>query len=244
MIFRPFLHYDTGCASYLFGCASQGVCCVVDPLEQDVQAMQAFAASAGMAIRVVFETHVHADHRSGARALAAQTGAAHAMQRHADVAFHFTPLDDGQLLEFGNVVVKVLETPGHTTESICLLVSDLRRGSEPWFVCTGDSLFVGAVGRPDLPGHALHDAGRLHDSLREKLLHLPDWIEVWPAHFLGSACGSGMSGKPMSTLGFEKRNNPLLRDSRVDFMATVSGHLPPRPVDLAAIVAFNQGRAS
>ncbi len=242
MIFRPFYRFETGCASYLFGCGGQGLACVVDPLEADVDAYVAFAEAKGMRIRHVFETHVHADHRSGGRALVARTGARYGLHRSADVAFPFDPLDDGQTIELGNTVVRVLHTPGHTPESISLVVSDLRRGPEPWFVNTGDTLFVGAVGRPDLPGHERENAASLHHSVHVRLLELPDDVEIYPAHFAGSACGAGLSGKPSSTVAFEKRWNVLLALSEAAFVDEVVGNTPPKPAEMNAIVRFNQGR--
>jgi hydroxyacylglutathione hydrolase len=241
MIFRPFYTYETGCASYLFGCGSKGLCCVVDPLERDVDAYIDFAAAKGMRIAYVIDTHVHADHRSGGRALAERTGAKYALHRSAEVAFDFEPLDDDQVIELGNTIVRVVHTPGHTPESISLVVSDLRRGPEPWFVCTGDTLFVGAVGRPDLPGHERENAAQLHRSVRDKLLALPDSLEIYPAHFAGSACGAGMSGKPMSTLAFEKRWNPLLQLAVTDFVNEVGGHLPPKPAEMDDMLRRNRG---
>ena len=243
MIFRPFYTFETGCAAYLFGCGSKGLCAVVDPQEKDVDAYLAFAASKAMRITHVFETHLHADHRSGGRTLAARTGARYCLHRSAEVAFPFEPLDDGQVVELGNTIVRVLHTPGHTDESISLLVSDLRRGPEPWFVCTGDTLFVGAVGRPDLPGHERENASALHQSIRDKLLSLSGGVEVYPAHFAGSACGAGMSGKPSSTIAFEKCWNPLLQLARDAFVDEVSGKVPPKPADMEVTLRFNQGRA-
>jgi glyoxylase-like metal-dependent hydrolase (beta-lactamase superfamily II) len=242
MIFRPFYRFETGCAAYLFGCGGKGLGAVVDPQEKDVDAYIAFAADKGLRLTHVFDTHVHADHRSGARALAARVGARYCLHRSAAVAFPFAPLDDGQVIELGNTVVRVLHTPGHTPESISLVVSDLRRGPEPWFVCTGDTLFVGAVGRPDLPGRERENAVQLHKSVGDKLLSLPDALEVYPAHFAGSACGAGMSGKPSSTIAFEKRWNPLLQLTRDDFVDAVS-HVPAKPAEMDAILSFNQGRA-
>jgi glyoxylase-like metal-dependent hydrolase (beta-lactamase superfamily II) len=141
--------------------------------------------------------------------LAERAGAAYGLHRSADVRFPFEPLDDGQEIALGNTRIKVLHTP----ESVSLVVTDLRRGTEPWFVLTGDTLFVGAVGRPDLPGRAKENASELYDSLHTKLLTLPDALEVYPGHFAGSACGVGMSGKPSSTIAFEKRWNPMERES-------------------------------
>src|SRR6266511_5765127 len=189
MILRPYHYFDTGCAAYLFGCGTLGKCAVVDAHEEDVVAYASFAASKGMQITHVIDTHVHADHRSGGPALAKKVGAPYCLHESADVALAFEPLRDGQDLDLGNTRVKVLHTPGHTPESLCLVVTDLRRGSEPWFVLTGDTLFVGAVGRPDLPGKAHENASELYASLHGKLLTLPDDLEIYPGHFSGSLCG-------------------------------------------------------
>jgi len=243
MFFRPFYRFETGCAAYVFGCGGKGLACVVDPHESDVDAYVEFAASKGMRITHVFDTHVHADHRSGARRLVELTGAGYCMHASANVAFPFEPVVDDQLIELGNTIVRVLHTPGHTPESMCLVVSDLRRAPEPWFVCTGDTLFVGAVGRPDLPGHERENAVLLRHSVRDKLLALPDDLEVYPAHFAGSACGAGMSGKPASTIGFEKKWSSLLTLDEAAFVEQVGGAVPPKPEGTAAIMRFNAGRA-
>jgi glyoxylase-like metal-dependent hydrolase (beta-lactamase superfamily II) len=243
MIFRPFHYFDTGCAAYLFGCGTAGQCAVVDPQERDVEAYLAFAAAKGLAITHVFETHVHADHRSGGRAIAARTGARYCLHRAADVAFPFEAVDDGQRIALGNTIIDVLHTPGHTPESISLVVSDLRRGPAPWFVCTGDTLFVGAVGRPDLPGQVQENAGQLHASLHEKLLALPGPVEVYPAHFAGSACGAGLSGKPSSTVAFERQWNPMLGADRAIFVDKLSTQVLTQPEGMAEILRFNQGRS-
>jgi hydroxyacylglutathione hydrolase len=174
--------------------------------------------------------------------LAARTGAPYCLHESADVAFDFTPLADGQALVCGNVTTRVLHTPGHTPESLCLLVTDQTRGPEPWFCLTGDTLFVGTVGRPDLPGTVESSARDLYRSLG-KLLALPDHTEIYPTHFSGSACGKGMSGKPASTLGFEKRFNPFLSlDSEEEFVAAVTRDLPAKPAGMAAVLRGNQGR--
>jgi hydroxyacylglutathione hydrolase len=241
MIFKPYYYFKTGCSAYLFGCGGLGTCAVVDPHEEDVDEYSEFAASKGMRITHVIDTHVHADHRSGGPALAKKVGALYCLHASADVAFTFEPLHDGQELELGNTRAKVLHTPGHTPESICLVVTDLRRGTDPWFVLTGDTLFVGAVGRPDLPGQARANAAEIHRSIHEKLLSLPEDIEVYPAHFSGSVCGAGMSGKPSSTLAFEKRWNPMLSktsDELVDALADV----PPKPAEMERILSTNRGR--
>ncbi len=122
-----------------------------------------------------------------------------------------------------------------------MVVTDLRRGPEPWFVCTGDTLFVGAVGRPDLPGHERENAAELHRSVHDKLLTLPDDVEVYPAHFAGSACGAGMSGKPMSTIGFERRWNPLIGLDAEEFVRQVAGDVPAKPADMVAVLRQNRG---
>ncbi len=241
MIFSPFYSFATGCAAYVFGCGGRGLGAVVDPQLRDIDAYLELATSKGLRITHVVDTHVHADHESGGRALAEKTGAAYCLHRAADVSFPVTPLDDGQEIELGNTRLRVLHTPGHTPESIALLVTDLRRGPEPWFVLTGDTLFVGAVGRPDLPGRARENARALHSSLHEKLLSLPDDLELYPAHFAGSACGAGMSGKPSSTIGFEKRFNPML-SMDVDRFVDALCDVPAKPAEMSAILRFNQRR--
>jgi glyoxylase-like metal-dependent hydrolase (beta-lactamase superfamily II) len=242
MIFKPYYYFETGCAAYLFGCGTLGKCAVVDAHDEDVEAYATFAASKGMRITHVIDTHVHADHRSGGPALAARTGAAYCLHESADVALSFTPLRDGQEVELGNTRVEVRHTPGHTPESVSLVVRDLRRGTDPWFVLTGDTLFIGAVGRPDLPGQAKQNAEQLYESIHQKLLTLPDDVEVFPAHFAGSACGAGMSGKPSSTIAFEKRWNLLLACPKDEFVQALVD-VPPKPAEMEAFLRANQGRA-
>jgi len=241
MIFQPYYYFETGCAAYVLGCGGLGMCAVVDAHAHDVDAYAAFAASKGMRITHVVDTHVHADHLSGGHALAKKVGASYCLHASADVALPFEPLVDAQELVLGNVRMKVLHTPGHTPESICLVVTDLRRGTDPWFVLTGDTLFVGAVGRPDLPGHARENAGQLYDNIHAKLLALPDHVEIYPGHFAGSACGAGMSGKPSSTIAFERRWNTLLAKPRDVFINELC-EVPSKPAEMAAIMRTNQGR--
>ena len=240
MIFRPFYYYDLGCASYLLGCGTLGRCAVVDPRADDIDAYVAFARTKGMQIMQVIDTHVHADHRSGGVELAAATGAAYRLHELADVDVAFTPMRDGDEIELGNTRLRVLHTPGHSPESVSLLVTDLKRGTDPWFVLTGDTLFVGAVGRPDLPGRARENAEQLYTSLHAKLLTLPDDLEIYPGHFSGSLCGAGLSGKPSSTIAFERRWNPTLSAARDAFVDAVS-QVPEKPADMARILAANRG---
>ncbi len=242
MIFKPYYYFNTGCAAYLFGCGSLGKCAVVDAHEDDVDEYLAFAASKEMRITHVIDTHVHADHRSAGPILARTAGAPYCLHESAQVTMPFEPLRDGQELELGNTRIEVLHTPGHTAESVCLVVRDLRRGPEPWFVLTGDTLFVGAVGRPDLPGNSHENAGRLYDSIHSKLLTLPDEVELYPAHFAGSACGAGMSGKPSSSLAIEKRWNPMLGLSRGEFVSALQ-EVPAKPAEMEEILHFNRGES-
>jgi glyoxylase-like metal-dependent hydrolase (beta-lactamase superfamily II) len=244
MILRPFYYYDTGCAAYVLGCGTLGKCAVVDPQERDIESYVDFSESKGMRVTHVIDTHVHADHLSGSRSLAAIVGARYCLHGAADVAFPFERLADGQEVELGNTRLRVLHTPGHTPESICLVVTDLRRGPDPWFVLTGDTLFVGAVGRPDLPGRVLENAAELFESIRQKILPLPATLEILPAHFSGSRCGAVLSGKPTSTLAFETRFNPLLSASRDEFVALVSAGVPPQPAEMDAILRSNRGLAA
>jgi hydroxyacylglutathione hydrolase len=243
MIFRPFYTYETGCAAYLFGCGSLGKACVVDAHENDVDAYIAFAEAKGMRITHVIDTHVHADHLSGGPALAAKVGAPYHLHDSADVAVPFDPVSDAQEIELGNTRVRVVHTPGHTPESMSLVVKDLRRGPDPWFVLTGDTLFVGAVGRPDLPGKAKENAYELYDSIHNKLMTLPDDVEVYPAHFSGSACGTGMSGKPSSTIAFERKYNALLSKTREEFVEALS-NVPPKPAAMEEILRHNRSNGS
>jgi glyoxylase-like metal-dependent hydrolase (beta-lactamase superfamily II) len=240
MIFRPFFDFEHGCAAYLFGCGGHGLCAVVDARQPELDDYIAFARNKGMRITHVFDTHVHADHLSGGASLAERVGAEYCLHRSADVRRRFRPLDDGEEIGLGNTRVRVLHTPGHTPESISLVVTDLRRGPAPWFVITGDTLFSGAVGRPDLPGEARENASRLYGSLHQKLLTLPDEVEVYPAHFGGSACGAGLSGKPSSTIGFERRFNQALSLDREAFIDTIAV-VTPKPGDSDRILEFNRG---
>jgi hydroxyacylglutathione hydrolase len=212
----------------------------VDPQANDIDTYIEFAKAKGMEIKYVIDTHVQADHVSGGRRLAQLTGADYCLHGAADVTFDFTQLTDDQHLDLGNVSIRVLHTPGHTPESICLLVTDKTRGPEPWFLLTGDTLFVGAIGRPDLPGNVKESAAQLYESLHQKLLVLPETLEIYPAHFSGSLCGAGMSGKPMSTLAFEKRWNPTLALDRGSFIEKMASTSPPKPAEMEAVLRANR----
>lgn len=216
---------------------------VVDPREDEIESYVEFSNSKGMRITHVLETHIQADHVSGGRKLAEKTGAAYCLHESTEASFAFQPLMNGEELVSGNVVIKILHTPGHTPESICLLITDKTRGDEPWFLLTGDTLFVGSVGRPDLPGNAAYNAQILFHSLQEKILPLPDFVEIYPAHFSGSACGKGLSGKPSSTLAFEKRFNRFLSMDEEDFVRTITTDLAEKPADMMNTIAKNLGQS-
>jgi len=217
---------------------------VVDP-QQEIEPYLEAAAGKRLAITHVIETHVHADHLSGAGRLAERTGATLYLHELAGARLPHRQVKDGEGLTVGNVVLRVLHTPGHTPEGISLLVTDRTRGPEPWFVLTGDTLFAGGVGRPDLlgDGSEIRLAEDLYDSLFGTLLALPDHLEVYPAHFSGAACGKGLSGKPGSTIGFERRFNPALRlGSKPEFVRFVLEDLPPQPERFADNRHRNLGR--
>lgn len=268
MIFRQILHSATGCASYVFGCTGKKSLAVVDPHAEHIDDYLAVAEAAASPIVAIVETHVQADHLSGAIALAERTGAPIYLHETADVAFPHRTLHDGDELPLGNDYLRVLHTPGHSPDSISLLVGDRTRGTDPWFLLTGDTLFVGDAGRPDLTAgdtsetptaseqsEASEDqseldtaagqaARTLYDSL-QRLLALPDDLEIYPAHFAGSACGRAMSGKPSSTLGFERRYNPALQPrTPADFVAFMLTDLPAPPTGHREIRAANRLGAS
>ncbi|MGE4555798.1 MAG: rhodanese-like domain-containing protein [Desulfovibrionaceae bacterium] len=245
MFFQQITVEGLGCFSYAVGCPAIGEMAVVDP-KRDVQTYLDISRREGMRITRVFDTHVHADHVSGAQELASQTGAAICMSRHAPVSFPFTKLTEGDVIEFGAVRLEVLETPGHTPNSISLLLTDLTRGQEPWMVLTGDVLFVGDIGRPDLVGEAVleEQVKNLWDSLYVKLAKHPDHLEVFPAHGMGSLCGRGMSAKTSSTLGFERRHNPMLGYPDFEsFHEAMTHDFPARPKSFTHIIETNMGGA-
>lgn len=240
MIFKAMADEAAGCIAYLVACEREGVAAVVDPARADVEAYLALAAARGLRLTHVLDTHIHADHVSGARELAGRAGATLGLHEAADVRYHHAPLEDGQRLSLGSVELRILHTPGHTPESMCLVVTDTARAPQPWFVLTGDTLFVGDVGRPDFGGETA--AAELHRSLFERLLPLGDGLEVYPAHGAGSLCGRAMSSKVGSTLGFERRFNAALRHtSREAFVEALMEGIPPRPPLVDQVIAKNRG---
>jgi hydroxyacylglutathione hydrolase len=247
MLFRPFLYDPTACASYLFGCGTHNKLAVVDPNLELVDDYIATAAALGSPIVALFETHVQADHVSGLPALVERSGATAYLPADAGVEFDFVPLADGGVVELGNTVVTAIATPGHAPAHHAYTVADRRRGSEaPWFVFTGDSLMIGDVGRPDLhvAGDEHAQARELHKSL-ERLLQLPDGVVVYPSHYGGSVCGRGLSSNPISTIGFERLHNPMLRYANAeDFADALLADVPPPPTDQADIVAANRSGIS
>lgn len=239
MFFKQFVNEDLGCASYLIGDTDAGECVVVDP-GWDVAPYLELAGSKGMRIRYVIETHNHADHVSGHGKLA-HLGAQVAVHKDAGVSYPHKSLKDGEVLRIGGVHLRVIHTPGHRPEHIALAVADTSRANEPWLVLTGDSLFVGDVGRPDLAVEPGEGAAQLFTSLRT-LLKLEDGVEVYPGHVSGSLCGKSMSPKPNSTIGFERRFNPPLAEKEQGaFVQRVTSELPPQPPQFGRIVEKNRG---
>jgi glyoxylase-like metal-dependent hydrolase (beta-lactamase superfamily II)/rhodanese-related sulfurtransferase len=237
MYFKQFLDERVGCASYLIASRQSLEAVVVDPASQ-IQQYEDLLAERGFTLRYVIDTHVHADHISGGRRLAAATGATLCLHESAQVSYPFRGLRDGEELAVGQLRFHVVHTPGHRPELISLLVVNPPRSPEPSMVLTGDSLLVGDVGRPDFGGG---DASQQYDSIT-RLLRLPDWVMVFPGHFEGP-CGKGMCGRPSTTVGFERLFNPLLHLDRGPFVETLTSSLPARPLNISAIEATNRGRA-
>jgi glyoxylase-like metal-dependent hydrolase (beta-lactamase superfamily II) len=240
MILRQFLHTDPVAASYVFGCGGKAMGAVVDPLG-DVNPYLLTVEETGMHICYVIDTHVHADHISAGRELAKVAGAEYVLFADAKVSFPFRKVRDGDVLELGNVAVKVLHTPGHTPEHISLVVTDHTRSEEPWFVLTGHTLMVGDLGRTELATNAEEGARNLFASA-QKLKALPDHLEVLPGAYSGSVCGRSLSGKPTSTIGFEKRYNKAFRvEDEPTFLRAMLADIPPAPPQAARVRAFNSG---
>jgi hydroxyacylglutathione hydrolase len=255
MYLQQFFVDGLGCASYLVGCEAKGIAAMIDP-ERDVQKYLDTAQERGLKITHIIETHLHADHVSGNTDLAARTGAQIYIHATAKAEYPHQPLKDGDILELGGVRMAVRHTPGHTPESITLLLSDTTRSDQPWMALTGDLLFVGDVGRPDLVGLEAADtassaltlldatrgmAGDLYESLFNNLLHEGDHVMVYPGHGAGSLCGRAIGSVRSTTLGYEKNFNPALqpreKDEFVEYMTT---NLPEQPGNHRRIKAMNQ----
>lgn len=237
MYFKQILDERCGCASYLIASRQSHEAAVVDP-SIAIDQYDDLLRERDFQLRYVIDTHVHADHVSGARRLAARHGADLCLHESATVTYPFRPLRDGEDLALGQLRLHVVHTPGHRPELISLLVVNPPRSPEPSMVLTGDSLLVGDVGRPDFGGG---DAAAQYESLT-RLLRLPDWVAVFPGHFEGP-CGKGMCGRPNTTIGFERLYNPLARLERRPFISTLTESVPARPLNMVAIEATNRGVA-
>jgi glyoxylase-like metal-dependent hydrolase (beta-lactamase superfamily II) len=241
MILRQYLHADPVAASYLFGCGGHAAAAVVDPLGDTGIYLDA-AQRTGMRILYVIDTHIHADHISSGRELAHAAGADYALFADAAVTYPFHGVRDREVLQLGNVTITVLHTPGHTPEHISLLVTDRTRSDEPWFVLTGHTLMIGDLGRTELATNAEDGARALFQSV-QRLKALPDYLEVLPGAYSGSVCGRSLSGKPGSTIGFEKRFNKAFRiEDEADFLRIMLADIPPPPPQAAEVRAVNSGR--
>ena len=249
MYFRQLLNEDTACASYLLGCKSKGTFAVIDPHTELVDEYIALAESQGAAIAAVLETHVQADHASGLPALVERTGAVAYLPEGAGVEFEHHALADGDRVELGNTKLEAIATPGHADAHHAYMGTDLARVDDPWFVLTGDALLVGDAGRPDLHAHGdktVEEMARaLYRSISERLLTLPDHLLLYPSHYSGSVCGRGLSGHPVSTIGFERLHNKAVQfDSEDAFVEALVRDTPPAPEHQAEIIAANRaGRA-
>jgi len=233
-----------GCLSYVIGCPMAKVACVVDP-KRDVQEYIDLVRENGMKITHIFETHIHADHVSGNQELRSRTGAEICFMEGTPATFRHVSLKEGQIMNFGSVKLKFMKTPGHTPDSMSILVSDTMRSKEPWMVLTGDCMFVGDIGRPDLAGKEFiaEQTRNLYNSLYNKLGAMPDNLEIFPAHGEGSLCGKGMSSKSNSTIGFEKNNNKMLNLPKKIFENEVSRVFPERPKSFTHIINMNKNGA-
>ena len=245
MYFKQFYLACLAHASYLIG--SQGEAAVVDP-QRDVDEYITEASAQGFQIKYVIETHLHADFVSGHREIAARTGAEIVFNEKAGVQFAHRAVRDGEEIRIGTVTLKFMETPGHTPEGICILVTDTEAPDEPQKLLTGDTLFIGDVGRPDLAGGKGYTpqmmAEMMYDSLHGKLLQLPDEVEVYPAHGAGSMCGKNMSKETSSTIGEQRKFNYALRPmSKDEFVTMMTADLPEAPVYFPKDAEINRSGA-
>ena len=242
MFTQQFFVEGLGCASYLVGCEAKGIAAVIDP-DRDVQKYLETAQGRGLKITHIIETHLHADHVSGNSELAAHTGAEIYLHENSGAEFSHKVLKHNDVIELGNIRLHVLHTPGHTPESITLLVADTTRAEEPWLALTGDTLFVGDIGRPDLVGMeaARGLAGDMHESINHKILPLNDSLLIYPGHGAGSLCGKSIGAMRSTTLGFERKYNPALapRD-KSEFIEFATSDLPEQPGNHTRIKAMNR----
>ncbi|RUA05392.1 MAG: MBL fold metallo-hydrolase [Gammaproteobacteria bacterium] len=230
---------DPSSLSYLYGCGGKGKAIAVDVHQEDVDWFIEQAKIREVEINTIIDTHIHADHISGGRELANKCGGTYMLHESSTPNFEFSPLQDEQLLVSGNVTTKILHTPGHTMDSVCLLVSDTRRTSEPWFLISGHTLFVGSAGRPDLKGQEEKMSRLLYHSINEKILTLPGHVEIYPGAQAGSVCGAGLSAKPCSTISFERRFNTSLKENEDNFIKSILDNIPSKPIDMLNIVQKN-----
>jgi hydroxyacylglutathione hydrolase len=239
MLFRQFVDDDLGCASYLIGDENSGEAVVVDPAYEIEQYLEQAENDEVRIVRVL-ETHTHADHVSGHGRFALEHGLPVSIHPLAEPEYPFDALEDGGMIELGPVCLRVVHTPGHRPEHCCFEVIDRERGDEPWLTLTGDALFVGDAGRPDLASEAAEGAHDLYHSL-QRLLQLHDGVEVYPGHVAGSLCGAGMSSKASSTIGFERRFNHALAAGDEDEFVADAIRTGVRPANMERIVALNRG---
>ncbi len=242
MIVQQYFVEGLGCASYLVGCEGAGVAAVIDP-DREVQKYLDTATAKGLKITHIIETHMHADHVSGNTELADRTGAEIYVHTASEATFAHKTLAEGDTLDIGNARLTVLHTPGHTPESITLLVSDLTRGQDPWVALTGDTLFVGDVGRPDLVGMeaARGLAGDMYETITAKLLKQPDGLLIYPGHGAGSLCGKSIGAMRSTTLGYERSTNPALAQrAKEDFIQWDVENLPEQPANVRRIKGMNR----
>ena len=240
MIFTQFVDDALGCASYLVGDADSATAVVVDPAFAIEQYLEEAERREVRIVRTL-ETHTHADHLSGHGRFALEHGVPVSVHSAAEAAYPHDPLENGDEIAVGHVVLRCIHTPGHRPEHCCFAVSDRSRGPDPWIVLTGDSLFVGDAARPDLAVEAREGAEGLFHSLR-LLVELGDGVEVFPGHVAGSLCGKAMSSKASTTIGFERRFNPALAHDDVGlFIAESASISAPRPPNMERIVEMNRG---
>jgi glyoxylase-like metal-dependent hydrolase (beta-lactamase superfamily II) len=241
MLFRQYLDTDPVIAtSYLFGCPTEGIGAVVDPIG-DIERYLKEAEEGQVPLRYVIDTHMHADHISSGRELAEAAGAEYVIFADTETNYTFRGVEEGEVLHMGNTEVEVLHTPGHTPEHISLVVTDHARADEPWLVLTGHTLMVSDMGRTELATSAEEGARSLFESA-EKLRKLPDHLGVFPGAFSGSVCGRGLSGNPSSTIGFERRHNRAFAlENEEEFIQFMLEEIPVPPANSAQIRATNLG---